>query len=128
MKIETMLHDGIEDGFNELKKIQVGTEEYKSTVDGLTKLLDRAIEIDKINSEIQNNTKNRQSETNIELEKIEYDRKDRIIKNCLTAASIVCTAGITVWGSLKSWKFEETGVVTSGPGREFMKRIFHSMK
>lgn len=128
MKIETMLHDGIEDGFNELKKIQVGTEEYKSTVDGLTKLLDRAIEIDKINSEIQNNTKNRQSETNIELEKIENDRKDRIIKNCLTAASIVCTAGITVWGSLKSWKFEETGVVTSGPGREFMKRIFHSMK
>jgi hypothetical protein len=128
MKIETMLHDGIEDGFNELKKIQVGTEEYKSTVDGLTKLLDRAIEIDKINSEIQNNTKNRQSETNIELEKIENDRKDRIIKNCLTAASIVCTAGITVWGSLKSWKFEETGVVTSGPGREFMRRIFHSMK
>ena len=128
MRIETMLHDGIEDGFNELKKIQVGTEEYKSTVDGLTKLLDRAIEIDKINSEIQNNTKNRQSETNIELEKIENDRKDRIIKNCLTAASIVCTAGITVWGSLKSWKFEETGVVTSGPGREFMKRIFHSMK
>lgn len=128
MKIETMLHDGIEDGFNELKKIQVGTEEYKSTVDGLTKLLDRAIEIDKIDSEIQNNTKNRQSETNIELEKIENDRKDRIIKNCLTAASIICTAGITVWGSLKSWKFEETGVVTSGPGREFMRRIFHSMK
>ena len=125
MRIETMLHDGIEDGFNELKKIQVGTEEYKSTVDGLTKLLDRAIEIDKIDSETQTNADNREIENNIELRKIEYDRKDRIIKNCLTAASIVCTAGITVWGSLKSWKFEETGVVTSGPGREFMRRIFH---
>ena len=123
MRIETMLHDGIEDGFNELKKIQVGTEEYKST-----KLLDRAIEIDKIDSETQTNADNREIENSIELKKIEYDRKDRIIKNCLTAASIVCTAGITVWGSLKSWKFEETGVVTSGPGREFMRRIFHSMK
>ena len=128
MRIETMLHDGIEDGFNELKKIQVGTEEYKTTVDGLTKLLDRAIEIDKIDSETQTNADNREIENNIELKKIEYDRKDRIIKNCLTAASIVCTAGITVWGSLKSWKFEETGVVTSGPEREFMRRIFHSMK
>ena len=126
MRIETMLHDGIEDGFNELKKIQVGTEEYKSTIDGLTKLLDRAIEIDKIDSEMM--PLNHEIENNIELKKIEYDRKDRIIKNCLTAASIICTAGITVWGSLKSWKFEETGVVTSGPGREFMRRIFHSMK
>ena len=128
MKIETMLHDGIEDGFNELKKIQVGTEEYKSSVDGLTKLLDRAIEIEKIDSEIQMMPLNHEIENSIELKKIEYDRKDRIIKNCLTAASIICTAGITVWGSLKSWKFEETGVVTSGPGREFMRRIFHSMK
>ena len=128
MKIETMLHDGIEDGFNELKKIQVGTEEYKTTVDGLTKLLDRAIEIDKIDSEIQMMPLKNEIENNIELKKIANDRKDRIIKNCLTAASIVCTAGITVWGSLKSWKFEETGVVTSGPGREFMRRIFHSMK
>lgn len=128
MRIETMLHDGIEDGFNELKKIQVGTEEYKSTVDGLTKLLDRAIEMDKIDVEAQTNADNRENETSIELEKIASDRKDRIIKNCLTAASIICTAGVTVWGSLKSWKFEETGVVTSGPGREFMKRIFHSMK
>lgn len=128
MRIETMLHDGIEDGFNELKKIQVGTEEYKSTVDGLTKLLDRAIEIDKIDAETQTNADNREIETNIELKKIAADRKDRTIKNCLTAASIVCTAGITVWGSLKSWKFEETGVVTSGPGREFMKKIFHCMK
>lgn len=125
MRIETMLHDGIEDGFNELKKIQVGTEEYKSTVDGLTKLLDRAIEIDKIDAETQTNADNREIENSIELKKIADDRKDRVIKNCLTAASIVCTAGITVWGSLKSWKFEETGVVTSGPGREFMRRIFH---
>lgn len=128
MRIETMLHDGIEDGFNELKKIQVGTEEYKTTVDGLTKLLDRAIEIDKIDAETQANADNREIENRIELKKIAADRKDRVIKNCLTAASIVCTAGITVWGSLKSWKFEETGVVTSVPGREFMRRIFHSMK
>ena len=100
--------------------------ELKSKIQ--TKLLDRAIEIDKIDAETQTNANNREIETNIELKKIANDRKDRIIKNCLTAASIVCTAGITVWGSLKSWKFEETGVITSGPGREFMRRIFHSMK
>ena len=66
MRIETMLHDGIEDGFNELKKIQVGTEEYKSTVDVLTKLLDRAIEIDKIDAETQANADNREIENSID--------------------------------------------------------------
>ena len=48
MKIETLLHEEIQDEFKNLKEMELGTEEYKTTVDGLAKLVDRAIEIDKL--------------------------------------------------------------------------------
>ena len=43
MKNEQLLHDEIEDEFKCLKDLEVGTEQYKVTVDGLVKLVDRAI-------------------------------------------------------------------------------------
>ena len=40
MKIETILQEEIKSEFEELKGMQLGTDEYKSTVDGLTQLVD----------------------------------------------------------------------------------------
>lgn len=125
MRIETMLHEGIEDGFNELKKVQVGSELYKTTVDGLTKLVDRAIELEKLEADVQNKVDDREAENELKLKQMKEERQDRIVKNGLTAVSVFGGIGLTVWGALKSWKFEETGTITSGPGREFMKKLFH---
>lgn len=125
MRIETMLHEGIEDGFNELKKVQVGSESYKTTVDGLTKLVDRAIELEKLEADVQNKVDDREAENELKLKQMKEERQDRIVKNGLTAVSVFGGIGLTVWGALKSWKFEETGTITSGPGREFMKKLFH---
>ena len=55
---------------------------------------------------------------------MEDDKKDRLVKNCLTGASILSGIGVTVWGALKSWKFEETGTVTSTAGRKFINNLF----
>ena len=125
MRIETMLQEGIEDGFSELKKVQVGTESYKTTVDGLTKLVDRAIELEKLEADIQNKVDDREAETELRLKQVKEEKRDRFVKIGLTAASVFGGIGLTVWGALKSWKFEEVGTVTSGPGREFMKKLFH---
>lgn len=103
MKIEAVLNDEIQGEFEELKEMEIGGDEYKSTVDGLTKLVDRAIEIKKVND----------------------DKNDRIVKNVLTGISVIGGLGLTVWGSINSWKFEEHGVMSNGPGKEFMKRLFH---
>ena len=43
MKIETVLHEEIHNEFGELKKLEVGSEGYRTAVDGICKLLDRAI-------------------------------------------------------------------------------------
>ena len=124
MSIDTMLREEIQDEITRLGKMELGSETYKTTVDGVTKLLDRANEMKKIDAEARDRAESREIEIQFKNEQMQNDKKDRIVKNILTALSIGGGFVLTVWGANKSWKFEETGTVTNGPGREFMKRIF----
>lgn len=123
MKIETQLHKEIEDQLNELKKMQVGSEEYKLTVEGITKLMDRAIEIDKMNLDHQEKIDSREIETDLKLKQMKEERVDRNVKNMLTLIGIGVPAGLTVWGTLKSLRFEIDGTVTSIVGRSFIQKF-----
>lgn len=124
MRIETMLHTEIENEFEELKRLQLGTEEYKTTVDGLTKLVDRAIELDKINIEHEEKTITRKEENEFKTMQMIEDKKDRNMKNSIAIGTTFLTVGVTIWGVLKSLKFEETGTVTTLVGRNFIGKLF----
>lgn len=123
--IDTMLRDELQREFENLKDMKSGTEEHKVGVDSLTKLLDRAIEMDKLEADVQEKAENREVDIDLKEKQMQEDKKDRIVKNCLTAVSLIASVGLTIWGSCKSWKFEETGTITSTAGREFMKKLFH---
>ena len=124
MKNETMLHDEIQNEFEELKKIEVGSDEYKTAVDGLTKLMDRAIEIDKLNVGAEERLDARNIDAELRQEQLEADVKDRKVRNAISLAGIVIPTAVTIWGTLKSLKFEETGTITTNAGRNFINRIF----
>lgn len=123
MKNEQLLHDEIEDEFKYLKDLEVGTEQYKVTVDGLVKLVDRAIEIDKLNLEAEEKSKNRKNDKEFKQQQIEDERKDRLIRNCISAAGIVIPSLLTIWGTLKTFKFEQDGTVTTIMGRGFINKL-----
>lgn len=123
MNIETLLREEIKEEFDELRGIKTGTEEYKITVDGLGKLMDRAIELDKLETDIQEKAENREADNELKLKQMEEDKKDRLIKNCLTAAGIVIPSLITIWGTVKSLKFEQEGTVTTIMGRGFINKL-----
>lgn len=124
MSTERLLTDVIDHDLETLKDMEVGTETYKSTVDSVTKLIDRMLEIDKFNNELNEKIEARETEQEIERERMEHERKDRIIKNIISAASIGGGFVLTVWGTIKSLKFEETGTVTSSAGRKFINSLF----
>ena len=124
MKNETMLHEEIQNEFEELKKIEVGSDEYKTAVDGLTKLMDRAIEIDKLNVGAEERLDARNIDAELRQEQLEADVKDRRVRNAISLAGIVIPTAVTIWGTLKSLKFEETGTITTNAGRNFINRIF----
>lgn len=113
MKIETMLHEEIEAKLEKLKHMDVGSDEYRNGAESVAKLLDRAIELDKHNAEHQE-----------KLDAREDEKKDRWIRNILNGLGIAAPLGVTIWGTLKSLKFEETGTVTTQAGRGFIGRLF----
>lgn len=123
MKIETLLHEEIVDEFGNLSKIEVGTDEYRTAVDGVTKLLDRAIELEKLDIETKREAENQEFEQQIKLEQMREDKKDRKVKNVLTGVSIGAPLAVTIWGTLKSIKFEETGTITTIMGRGFIQKM-----
>ena len=123
MKIETLLHEEIESEFECLKELEIGTEQYKITVDELVKLVDRAIEIDKLNLEAEEKAKNREKDNDFKLQQMEEERKDRLIRNCISAAGIVIPSLLTIWGTLKTFKFEQEGTVTTMIGRGFINKL-----
>lgn len=123
MNIETSLHVEIEEELTALSAMKRGSEEYKTTVDGLSKLLDKAIDLEKLNIEVDARNEDRKFEKDCKLEQMAEDKKDRMIKNLLTAAGIVIPTIITVWGTVKSLKFEETGTVTTIMGRGFINKL-----
>lgn len=121
--IKTALNDELLSEIEELKNAPLGTEDYKTTVDGIAKLMDRAIELKKIDIEQREKDTDRETETELKIAQLEDDRKDRFVKNLLTAAGLVVTTGITIWGTLATFKFEEEGTVTSMIGKSFINKI-----
>lgn len=126
MSIKTLLHEEIESEFKELEKTQVGSDEYKASIDGISKLIDRSIEISKLEADIKNKEDTREIETQLELKKQKDERRNKTIANVLTGTSIVSGIVLTVWGTLKTLKFEETGTVTTSAGRSFINGIVKS--
>lgn len=112
MSMATNLSVEIEEKFTQLAKLDPVTKEYSAAVDSVTKLMDRAIEIEKLEMSESQNEK-----------QLNEDRKSRLIKNCIDVGSIVLPLVVTIWGVKTSLKFEETGSITTSVGRKFIDKI-----
>lgn len=123
MIIEKLLKAEIQNEFEKLKEMEKGSDKYKVTVDGIAKLIDRAIEIDKLEADIQEKSENRENENEFKWRQFQADKKDRLVKNGIAVAGIIIPVAVTVWGTLKSLKFEETGTVTTIMGRGFINKL-----
>ena len=123
MKIETLLRDEIAGEFGELKKMEVGSDTYKTAVDGITKLVDRAIELEKLEVEMQDKAESREIDTELRVQQMEEDRKDRFVRNIIAAAGIIVPTLVTIWGTKKSIEFEKEGTFTTIMGRGFINKL-----
>lgn len=123
MNIETLLYDEIETEFEKLRTTEYGSEQYKVTVDGLTKLMDRAIEMEKVTNDCNDKAANREIEQNIKLQQLADDKKDRLVKNIIGGAGVVLPLLLTIWGTKVSLEFEKEGTFTTIMGRGFINKL-----
>ena len=140
-QLKTLLKEEIIYEFDQLRGFNVETAEYKSGIDNLVKLYDRAIEVDKAENERTDRLsqheselemKNRQideqingriEETALKREQFEEDRKDRIVKNVLTLLQIAIPTIVAVRMTYKTFEFEKEGTVTTIMGRNWIGRL-----
>lgn len=123
MEVEKLLDNEIESVFGELNTIELGSEKYRVTVDELVKLLDKKLDIQKFQSDNYDKDVAREDNNNFRLKQMEDEKKDRLWKNGLAIATIIVPSVITIWGTLKTFKFEEEGTVTSIIGRNFINKL-----
>lgn len=148
MNTKELLREVIHDELEKLKEMEVGTNEYKATVDGVVKLTAQLNDMTKIEAEALENAEKRKdakaeaefehefkktqaeetravalSEQALRQKQADDERKDRLIKNCMAAAGILIPSLITVWGTVKSFEFEREGTITTTLGRGFINKL-----
>lgn len=123
MNMENLLYDAIETDFEKLADKNLSSEERRATVDELTRLMDRAIEMEKVTNDCKDKTEVRENDQAVKLQQLKDERKDRLVKNIMSAAGIVLPLFVTIWGTKVSLKFEETGSVTTIMGRGFVQKL-----
>lgn len=123
MSIRSLLDEEIRNELGEIKKMKVGAEDHEKAVNSLVKLVDRSIEMEKMDIDINEKDKDRENDIDLKLRAIEEDRKDRKIKNCIAVAGIIIPSAITVWGAIKSIEFEKEGTFTTIMGRGFISKL-----
>lgn len=122
-EIKNLLQEEVQNEIELLSKMELGNDKYEKTVNGITKLADRVIEIQKAEYEKDCKKDSQEDDREFKQKQLESENKDRKVKNVLTGLGIVIPAGLTVWGTMKSLKFETEGTVTTIIGRGFLNKL-----
>ncbi len=112
----------------ELKEHKKGSPEYDKIISDLCKMTTQYNDLIKTDYDYWSKQEDRSNEYDLKKKQMEYDRRDRFIKNTLTGISIFGGFGITIWGALTSMAFEKTDNFTSSAGREFVRKILSFYK
>ena len=121
--IEKLLKSELEEELEALGETELGSDDYKVAVEGITKLMDRQIEISKFNTEYELKRDAREIETDLKVQQMKADAKDRKIKYAISIGETVVSTAVIIGGMLKSCKFEENGTITTIMGRGFINKL-----
>lgn len=154
--INKKIDEEIASEIDNLSYLEKGTEQYKIAMDGIIKLTDKSIELQKLEAsvkkdkrdyeirmkELELNSEKNKNDFDIRMEglqlddkklKVEQDKnevdninkaKSQKIQTTISIVTIAVPALLTIWGTCKSLKFEETGTITTPIGKGFINRLF----
>ena len=123
MDLKMKLTDEFESQMDELRNLEVGSDQYKVAVDGVTKLADRIIEIEKQEVEFEMRDKDREIDEYFKSQQAETDKKDRKNRTVVEMLKIgVPTVAAFAMGII-SMKWEKLDTLTSTAGKSSLRDI-----
>lgn len=116
-----------------LESMETNSEDYKIMVEGLTRLIDRSMELEKIEiskAQEAEKIKNEGEKIKLETKKIKFEAEQaktnkifQWIGYGISAAGIVIPVAVTIWGTKVTLNFEKEGTVTTMMGRGFINKL-----
>lgn len=124
MNVENLLREEVTSELQELKKMGLGTDKYKMTVDGATKLMDRVIELEKIQMEHDEKVASREAENEIKQAQLKAEKRNNLVKNGIALGTAIASIGLTLWGTKTCLEYDEKGVIpTTSIGKQFISKL-----
>ena len=121
MNTRDLLREEVNSQVNQLKTLELGTDTYDKTVSGICKMIDKISDIDKLDIE-RDRVEIEEVNISIENEKIKSEKSDRKTKNIISGAGL----GLTAFGLVAMFVFEERGTITTQAGRKVLDRLFRT--
>ena len=143
METKDLLRDEINRVIESMKGMDVGSDEHKAVSETVAKLrydeLDKTTiqwsaqteedarqeaELDLKREQLEHEKKIHEDDEAFKEKQIKEERRKMIVNIVLTSLGIIIPTGVTIWGTYKTLKFEETGTITTAMGRGFIQRLF----
>ena len=123
MSIKHVLDEEIRNELENLKKEKIGSNEYKANVDGVTSLLDRKIELEKLEVDRIDKIESRNAELDKRLRQMKDEKKDRWIRHGITIGTFVGSCVMYGVAFVASTNFEREGTFTTEGGRSALRNL-----
>ena len=123
MSVKNLLDNEIRNELENLGKETIGSDNYKANLDGVTKLLDRQIEIEKLENERLDRMESRETELVLKQQQLAEEKKDRRIMNSITVGTFACSAALYAMAFIASTNFEREGTFTTEGGRGALRNL-----
>lgn len=128
MPFETKVDEELERELDTLKTHEVGSDGHKNVSDSVTRLMDRAIELRKVDADAKAQERAQENEKNLRLAQMKDERRDRIVRYILDGAKLALSVG-TIWLlAAASFTYEEKGTLSSSIGKKVLGGIVPGIK
>lgn len=145
VNIENLLYDEIEHVYNKASELEPGTEQHKVAGDTGCKMLDKVIEMQKIELDYKERKEARESELQFKREQMENEKqlrreqiksealikqqqlrdekRHRYVQTGVTVGTTLASIWSLAWAVRTSLDFEKTGTITTAMGRSLLNRF-----
>lgn len=118
-EIKELMTEVIKIELEELRDDELDLDEHRVTVDGICKLSNQILEIEKAEAQSKAESEN----IRLKEEDAKQSNRNQLRKDIITLGTAVGTGALIIWGTIKSLKFEEEGTVTTIIGRGFINKL-----
>lgn len=126
MRIGTAVVDEVLSEIEEVKRLEVGSDKHEKGVNSVTKLMDRAIEMQKVDLE-ERKIELEEDKLEVEKTKLEVEKKDRNRKDLIAVGTFVVSTLTGLAVVYETFRFDTENTPTSTLGRTILTKFIPKM-